>query len=196
MDKRKELAQMVYDKYTPNLTNDEKKELENEVYSSINGYEKALLDITQLIVDGKDNNEIVTSVKDYILHQLNGKSDKDLFRFSEFPTTEMRNYINSTVRDELIQKGENEKDVAAICGAFINYPSSRQSIIDRFDLDSIRICEHCGRLMHEGYLKDEYYTYCSEECVKEACNLSDEEFFEMVSHAEEDNAPLFWTEWE
>lgn len=194
--KRKELAQMVYDKYTPPITKEVKDCLEGEVYAAFDGYEKALGNIIQIIVDSNNDHECVNTIRNFIVAQLNNKGTKNPFRFSEWPTTQMRNYINSTVKDELVRKGESKEDAALICKAFIDHPSARESIIDKNNLDSIRVCKHCGKPMCEGYLKDDFETYCSEECVKEYCNLSDDEFENLVSYADEDDAPLYWTVWE
>lgn len=196
IEKRKELQQMVYDRYTPNLTEDEKKELENEVGAAFYAYHMALEDIVQIIVDGNNDGETLTATKNFIKEQFNGKAGSNLFHFSECPTTQMKEYIRTTVKEELMRKGESETDALLICNAFINFPSVRESIIEKKEIDSIRICEHCGKPMHEGYLKDDYDTYCSEECVKEHYHMTDEELEEMVSHADENDAPLFWTTWE
>ena len=82
--KRKELAQMVYDNYSP-MTEEERKELDHEVGSAYMGYQKALSDIAQLIVDGKT----IEDIKTFIAEQLNGKTSKNPFRFSEITTTRM-----------------------------------------------------------------------------------------------------------
>ena len=63
LNKRKELAQMVYNGYGENLgiqlTNEDKKELENEVGAAFKGYELALKEVTQLITDGKTKEDII-----------------------------------------------------------------------------------------------------------------------------------------
>ena len=161
ISKRKELAQQVYDNYSP-LTEEERKELDREVGSTYMGYQTALCDIIHLIVDGKT----IEDIKAFIANQLNGKATKNLFRFSEVPTTDMQKYINTTVKNELIRKGKNIKDATAICRSFIEYPALREGIIEREELDSIRICEHCGAPMHEGYLVNDFDTYCSEACAR------------------------------
>ena len=66
MDKRKELAQMVYNSYGDNLgllTSEDKKELENEVGAAFKGYELAMNDVVKLIDDNKTLQEIKQFIK-------------------------------------------------------------------------------------------------------------------------------------
>jgi hypothetical protein len=194
INKRKELAQQVYDNYSP-MTEEKRKELYHEVGASFRGYETALQDITQLIVDGKDIEEIKT----FIVEQINGKATKNLFRISEVPTTNMQKYINTTVKNELIHKGKNIKDATAICRSFIEYPALREGIIEREELDSIRICKHCGAPMYEGYLVNDLDTYCSEACARASISeigWTVQEFYENLAYAEDENSCIYWTQWE
>lgn len=194
INKRKELAQQVYDNYS-SLTEEKRKELDHEVGASFRGYETALQDITQLIVDGKDIEEIKT----FIVEQINGKAIKNLFRFSEVPTTNMQKYINTTVKNELIRKGKDIKDATAICRSFIEYPALREGIIDREELDSIRICKHCGAPMYEGYLVNDFDTYCSETCARASISeigWTVQEFYKNLAYAEDENSCIYWTQWE
>ena len=137
----------------------------------------------------------------YILEQLNGKATKNIFRFSEVPSTQMQGYINSTVKEELIRKGHSEDEAEQICKSFIEYPALRESIIERNELDSIRVCEHCGAPMNEGYLVNDFNTYCSEECAKAALlspegGWTEETFNEHLAHADEEDSVIYWTQWE
>ena len=196
IEKRRLLAQSVYDRYTP-LTEEERKELDHEVGASFRGYETALQDIIQLIVDGKDIEEI----KAFIVEQINGKATKNIFRFSEVPTTDMQEYINTTVKNELIRKGKTKEDANTICKTFIDYPAVREHIIEHNELDSIRICEHCGAPMCEGYLVNDFNTYCSEACARAALlspenGWTEETFNEHLAHAEDEDSCIYWTQWE
>lgn len=194
IEKRRQLAQSVYDNYSP-LTEEERKELDHEVGTSFQGYETALQDVTQLIVDGKDIEEI----KAFIVEQINGKATKNLFRFSEVPTTDMQKYINTTVKNELIRKGKDKKDAAAICRSFIEYPALREGIIEREELDSIRICEYCGAPMCEGYLVNDFNTYCSEACARAATTemgWTEETFNKHLANADNEDSCIYWTQWE
>lgn len=201
IDKRRELQQRVYDNYG-SLTEDQRRELDHEVGAAFTGYELAIRDIAQIIVDNKQTPDtMMDSIKNFIMEQLNGKATKNIFRFSELPTTGMQGYINSTVKEELIRKGHSEDEAAQICRSFIEYPALRESIIERNDLDSIRICEHCGAPMNEGYLVNDFNTYCSEECARAALlspegGWTEETFNEHLAHADEEDSVIYWTQWE
>ena len=192
-EKRRELQQGVYGKYTPDLTGEEKKELENEVGAAFRGYATALRDIAQVIVDGKG----VDDIKAFVTEQYNGKATKNLFRFSELCSTRMKDYLRTVVKEELLRQGCDMDDADVFIETFINYPDTRQELIDEWDLNTIRICEHCGRPMHEGYLVNDFDTYCSEECVKAARHWSDEQFTEQTLYAaDRDDSTIYWTKWE
>ena len=69
--KRRELAQIVYESYTANLfelSTDEKKEHQHEVGAILKGYEKAIKEINQMIMDNLTINEI----QSFINKQING----------------------------------------------------------------------------------------------------------------------------
>ena len=201
IDKRRELQQRVYNNYG-SLTEDQRRELDHEVGAAFTGYELAIRDIAQIIVDNKQTPDtMMDSIKNFIMEQLNGKATKNIFRFSELPTTNMQGYINSTVKEELVHKGHSEDEAAQICRSFIEYPALRESIIERNDLDSIRICEHCGAPMNEGYLVNDFNTYCSEECARAALlspegGWTEETFNEHLAHADEEDSVIYWTQWE
>ena len=201
INKRRELQQRVYNNYG-SLTEDQRRELDHEVGAAFTGYELAIRDIAQIIVDNKQTPDtMMDSIKNFIMEQLNGKATKNIFRFSELPTTGMQGYINSTVKEELVRKGHSEDEAAQICRSFIEYPTLRESIIERNDLDSIRICEHCGAPMNEGYLVNDFNTYCSEECARAALlspegGWTEETFNEHLAHADEEDSVIYWTQWE
>lgn len=199
IEKRKQLAQMVYDKYTSKMPGEDfdTDELEDEVLTSFHGYTEGLLDVVQLMVDGKS----IKDIKDFIMEQMNGKGMDKPFRITECPNTMLVDYIRTTVKDELVrsgrmEKGREEAQAKSICELFIDNPAIREHLIESYNLESIRICEHCGAPMFEGYLVDDFNTYCGEECVKQGKGWSDEVFEEKISHAEEEDAPIYWTMWE
>lgn len=204
IEKRRELQQIIFNSYTT-LADEEKENLDHEVGAAFRGYETALRDITQLLVNGDEgkwgDETTILCIKNYILEQLNGKATKNIFRFSEVPSTQMQGYINSTVKNELIRKGHTVNEAEQICKSFIEYPTIRERIIEQNELDSIRICEHCGVPMHEGYLVNDFNTYCSEECAKAALlspegGWTEETFNEHLAHADEEDSVIYWTQWE
>lgn len=196
ISKRKELAQQVYDNYST-LTEEERKELDHEVGSAYMGYQTALGDIIQLIVDGKT----IEDIKAFIADQLNGKATKNPFRFTEITTTQMQEYINTTVRDELKNKGYSEKEAAQICKSFIEYPQLRDSIIESNGLNTIRICKNCGKPICEGFLVNDSDAYCSEKCVRKALlspegGWTEDTLNNHLSYADEENGAISKTKWE
>ena len=195
IEKRRELASMVYagyETYNMKLTDDEKREFANEVGAAFKGYSMAMENVIRKIVDGCTMEEL----KDCIVKLVNGeKKHKSFFSFPTFLSTELKKSIYTTVKKELIRNGKNEETAQAICDAFVNNPQSREDIIEKNDLQSIRICEHCGKPMREGYLVYDYHTYCCDTCVKEDCGWTEDDFEENIFHAEENDAPIFWTEW-
>lgn len=203
-NKRKELAQQVYDVYNP-MTEEERRELNHEVGAAFRGYEIAMRDIIQILVNGDKgkwgDDTTILYIKNYILEQLNGKATKNIFRFSEVPSTQMQGYINSTVKNELVRNGCSEDGAEQICKSFIEYPAHREIIIERNELESIRICGHCGAPMYEGYLVNDYETFCCEECAKAAMTSpeggwTEETFNEHMAHAGEEDSVIYWTKWE
>ena len=93
IDKRRELQQDVYNNYGV-LTEEERRELNHEVGAAFRGYETAMRDIIQLLVNGDKGkwgaDTTILCIKKYILEQLNGKATKNIFRFSEVPSTQMQ----------------------------------------------------------------------------------------------------------
>jgi hypothetical protein len=55
--------------------------------------------------------------------------------------------------------------------------------------------------MNEGYLVNDFNTYCSEECAKAALlspegGWTEETFNEHLAHADEEDSVIYWTQWE
>ena len=98
-----------------------------------------------------------------------------------------------------MRKGHPEDEATLICRSFIEYPSLREGIIERNDLESIRICEHCGKPMYEGYLINDFNTYCSEECARAATTemgWPEGKFDYHISNGDEEDDTVYWTQWE
>ena len=150
--KRKELAEGIYKKYDA-LTKQERDELNHEVGAALDGYETAMHDIVRLITDGGT----LETIMEFITLQMNGKTTRNLFRFSDVPGQLMREYINTTVREELMNtklNGKNMTEVEAeiICYNLIEFPYLRRSIIKDYHLRSIRVkeAENGGCVLKKG----------------------------------------------
>lgn len=59
----------------------------------------------------------------------------------------------------------------------------------------LRVCQHCGLVMSEGYLINGWATYCSDDCLIKGDNWvkSIEQFYEAYSDEDDDN---YFTDWE
>jgi len=139
--KRKELAEEIYKKYNA-LTKQERDELNHEVGAALDGYETAMHDIIRLIADGGT----LESIMEFITLQLNGTTKRNPFRFSDVPGRLMREYIHTTVKEELmtsqLNKGKmTDEEAEIICNNLIEYPWLRRSIIKDYQLQSVCVKE-------------------------------------------------------
>lgn len=119
-----------------------------------------------------------------------------MIAFKKALNDNIKNYILTAVKDELVTLGCGETEAQKIVTEFIDNPESREDIIDQWELGSIRLCEHCGQPMHEGYLYSDSEPYCSESCVKEEKKWDDDVFNSYIEDAEDDDALIYWTSWE
>ena len=68
------------------------------------------------------------------------------------------------------------------------------NVEDLDELDEARVCTHCGKVMHEGYMIDGGNAYyCSDECMD--AHYTPEEKAAALEDAEGDG-DTYWTEWE
>ena len=67
-------------------------------------------------------------------------------------------------------------------------------VISTNDMEHVRVCEHCGHLMDEGWVYEGIENYCSDACLKAVHPEID---IDMVKvNAIEDNSNSYWTKWE
>lgn len=62
-------------------------------------------------------------------------------------------------------------------------------------IDNIRRCDHCGKPMSRGYYLGGEYA-CSDECFLALYDGDKAQMEEDLSHAEENDAECYYTEWE
>lgn len=55
-------------------------------------------------------------------------------------------------------------------------------------IENLRVCYNCGKFMNEGYIYQDFETYCSEKCFIEAHGKT------VFDNAGDDE--LYWTAWE
>lgn len=69
---------------------------------------------------------------------------------------------------------------------------SLEQIIDTYNLDRVRVCSECGKLMTSGFvIENGLNYYCSDECLLK--NMSWSEYEELYDDGFGDS---YWTEWE
>ena len=67
-------------------------------------------------------------------------------------------------------------------------------IICDCNVNFLRKCDHCHKLMNEGWMCGETYHYCSEECLlAENPGITKAELDNLVA---DDESDIYWTEWE
>lgn len=67
-------------------------------------------------------------------------------------------------------------------------------IISEYEIDNVRVCEHCHHLMIEGWLVDDIRTFCSDECLLyESPNIC---ISELNAHSLDADCLAYWTKWE
>ena len=62
------------------------------------------------------------------------------------------------------------------------------------DIDCVRVCDKCGKLMDEGWVYEGIETYCSDDCM--IASHPDINIKELKTQAIEDNSNSYWTNWE
>lgn len=69
-----------------------------------------------------------------------------------------------------------------------------QDVIYEYGIDSLRVCEHCGILMNEGWMYDGRETFCSDECL--LAKHPAEDINDLNIHASDNDSKTYWTTWE
>lgn len=62
------------------------------------------------------------------------------------------------------------------------------------DVDCVRTCERCGKLMDAGWVYEGIETYCSDDCL--IASHPEIDIKELKTHAVEDNSNSYLTNWE
>ena len=131
--------------------------------------------------------------------RIDGKNSK-----IEYSWKEVRNWeeLKERVKEQnrLIQKLKEEvrvcndfKDMGNVifegCWKSLLRTKTYNEIIDKFDIQGVRVCSHCGSLMDQGYCiesGDAYY--CDDECLESEMTM--EEYDTLY-----DNGDTYYTEW-
>lgn len=69
-----------------------------------------------------------------------------------------------------------------------------EDIILDYEIETLRVCNCCGRLMNEGWIYRGIETYCSEDCLMKT--HPNENLFELKEQACMEDSDTYWTQWE
>ena len=64
---------------------------------------------------------------------------------------------------------------------------AKEEFIEDNEIETLRVCQTCGKFITEGYIYRDFETYCSDECLTSAHGND-------VLNTDEDE--LYWTAWE
>ncbi len=91
-------------------------------------------------------------------------------------------------------KDDQERQLAIQLVEELEILGHLEDIIIECEIDKVRICEHCHRLMNEGWLVDDIRTFCSDKCLRNA--YPDIVISDLQAHLLEHNCMAYWTKWE
>lgn len=69
-----------------------------------------------------------------------------------------------------------------------------EDLICKYEVDSLRVCSCCHRLMNQGWIYQGFETYCSDICLMKS--HPEESLEEMKREASNSKTDVYWTEWE
>lgn len=87
-----------------------------------------------------------------------------------------------------------EKQLAVLLIEELGMLGLLEDIISEYEIEDVRICEHCHHLMNEGWLVDDIRTFCSDKCLQSA--FPDIAVSGLRSHPQDENCRAYWTRWE
>ena len=69
-----------------------------------------------------------------------------------------------------------------------------EDVICEYEIESLRECSYCHRLMNQGWMYQGYETYCSDKCLIKA--HPEEDIEELKQEAARNDTDTYWTAWE
>lgn len=89
---------------------------------------------------------------------------------------------------------EKQKSLAVHLVEHLTMTGNLDWILCDCNVTFLRKCDHCHKLMNEGWMCGETYHYCSDECLlAENPGITQEELDNLVV---DDDSDIYWTEWE
>lgn len=133
--------------------------------------------------------EYQSDLNSFFCH-LNGKTTKVTER--QF----LKQFASDHWRPEqfFFLKSEEQKALAVRLVEHLIMTGSLDWIICDCNVNFLRQCDHCHKLMDEGWMCGETYHYCSDECLlAENPGITQAELDNLVV---DDDSDIYWTEWE
>ena len=69
-----------------------------------------------------------------------------------------------------------------------------EDVILDYEIETLRVCNCCGRLMNEGWIYQGIETYCSDDCLMKS--HPNENLCDIKEQACLENSDIYWTQWE
>lgn len=69
-----------------------------------------------------------------------------------------------------------------------------EDVICEYEIETLRECTCCHRLINQGWIYQGYETFCSDKCLIKY--HPDENLEEIKLHAADEDSETYWTAWE
>ena len=120
---------------------------------------------------------------------------------------DIERHVNTVVRKELEKRlckqadfkeapqSVNDEMLDRLCHELLEGEYGvKDNIICDYELESIRLCDQCGELMHKGYVVNGCEAFCSRECIEGYHGKRETE--EILAACGDDDSETYWTQWE
>lgn len=89
---------------------------------------------------------------------------------------------------------DNQISLAILLVEELRKRQAIEDVICEYGIETVRACNHCNRLMNEGWMYHDINTYCCDECL--ISDNPNEDISALQEHACEDECDAYWTKWE
>ena len=108
-------------------------------------------------------------------------------------TPSKRELIKPFIKKEFSYNADQITNASSLEGLLIwllegAVKSQRQAFLEWFDINSIKVCDQCGKFITEGYIVEDWLYFCSDECLHKRYTQSQYD-------ALYENDDAYWTEW-
>jgi len=88
----------------------------------------------------------------------------------------------------------NQQRLSVLLVAELRKRNALEDVICEYEIETLRECTHCHKLMDEGWIYHGYETFCSDKCLLE--EYPDENIKDLKQYASDDDSDTYWTKWE